>query len=103
MMNELIPTHRDNLGLHSVAWEQICSYLCRCYGDEGNELGPVPISIARDAAGWVVAETPPEAIHTHGRYSSREAAVAAAEALRDELDETPDTEPPPAPNAVRRS
>ena len=90
MMNELIPTHRDNLGLHSVAWEQICSYLCRCYGDEGNELGPVPISIARDSTGWVVAETPPEGVHTYGRYSSREAAVAAAEALREELDETPD-------------
>ena len=90
MMNELIPTHRDNLGLFAIDWEPICSCTCRCYGDEGNELGPVPISIARDSAGWVVAETPPEAIHTHGRYSSREAAIAAAEALRDELDETPD-------------
>ena len=83
---ERIPTHRDNLGIVSIPWEHVCSYLCRCYGDEGNEFGEIPISIARDATGWVVAETPPEAIHTHGRYSSREAAIAAAESLREELD-----------------
>lgn len=43
-----------------------------------------------EASGWIVAETPDEATEYHGRYATREEAVAAAEALAEELDETPD-------------
>lgn len=76
-------------------WEPVDSYLHRGYGRDGDELGEVPVSVARyttedDESGWIVAETPDEATEYHGRYATREEAVAAAEALAEELDETPD-------------
>jgi len=98
-------------------WKEITSYLGRYYGQNGDELGEIPISIAPityfkkcelckgdyeddctacggngkcESSAWVVAETSEENTNIHEFYDYEEEAQNAAEELAEELDETPD-------------
>lgn len=87
----------------TLDWSTEATYLGRCYGSSGNELGSIPVSIAsvvlddddddgKHVIGWVVAETPDEATVLHSIWGSEEEAREAAEDLAAELDETPETQ-----------
>ena len=79
-------------------WEEVDSFMARCYGPNGDELGSVPVSVCAATLAneddsdeyYVVAETPDECTNFHGVYTTREEAEEAANDLCVEQDETPD-------------
>ena len=81
-------------------WEEVDSFMARCYGPNGDELGSVPVSVCaatlrtEDDSNeyYVVAETPDECTNFRGVYTTREEAEEAANALCVEQDETPEGE-----------
>jgi len=68
--------------------ETVTSYVARCYGDDGDEPGDVPIAVVPTTdGGWGVLEVPDECTIWHTRHATKDDAVAAAEALREKLHE----------------
>jgi hypothetical protein len=76
-------------------YEDIGTFMDRCYGPEGNDLGEVTVGVAKatDEDGkeyWVVGSYDEAVTNDEGVYATREDAIERANEVIETQDETPD-------------